>query len=309
MDVDVSPSNGFSQVYNSMNNSLSSVNPLVLIILSLVIIFYFLVFSYLGFNNKTGVSAPQTPGMRVIEIIMWGLLIFLVLINGLQYFFKIDVNTAIKNLFSGKPEVDIKIKPEEKYLEKKDNNLRKGLKRLEKGLENELEKDLGLANLSAGGQLGSKQVFNVRDNVYTYDEADALCQAYGGKLATYDQIENAYKSGAEWCNYGWSANQMALYPTQKTTWHKLQKIKGHEHDCGRPGINGGYIRNPNVRFGVNCYGNKPNITNREQKIMDETTPYPETEEDRKIDKMVKHYKKKLKKILISPFNYNSWSQL
>ena len=32
---------------------------------------------------------------------------------------------------------------------------------------------------------------------------------------------------------------------------KLQKIKGHEHDCGRPGINGGYIDNPNVRFGVN----------------------------------------------------------
>jgi hypothetical protein len=31
---------------------------------------------------------------------------------------------------------------------------------------------------------------------------------------------------------------MALFPTQKETWDKLQKIKGHEHDCGRPGING-----------------------------------------------------------------------
>jgi hypothetical protein len=43
---------------------------------------------------------------------------------------------------------------------------------------------------------------------------------------------------------------MAFYPTQKTTWDKLQKIKGHKHDCGGPGINGGFIQNPRVRFGV-----------------------------------------------------------
>jgi hypothetical protein len=44
----------------------------------------------------------------------------------------------------------------------------------------------------------------------------------------------------------------------------LQKIKGHEHDCGRPGVNGGYIANPLVKFGVNCYGNKRKInTGRE----------------------------------------------
>jgi hypothetical protein len=38
----------------------------------------------------------------------------------------------------------------------------------------------------------------------------------------------------------------------------LQGIKGHEHDCGRPGINGGYFDNPEMRFGVNCFGAKPN---------------------------------------------------
>ena len=103
MDVDVSPSNGFSQIYNSLNNSMASVNPLVLLALTLIIIFYFLVFSYLGYNSAGSVTAPQTPGMKIIEVIMWGLLIFLVLINGLQYFFKIDVNTAIKNLWSPKP--------------------------------------------------------------------------------------------------------------------------------------------------------------------------------------------------------------
>ena len=46
---------------------------------------------------------------------------------------------------------------------------------------------------------------------------------------------------------------------------KTSKNKGHEHDCGRPGINGGFIDNPNVRFGVNCFGTKPAISAEEQR--------------------------------------------
>ena len=296
--VDVSPSSGFSQVYDSMNNSLASANPLVLFALSLIIIFYFVVFSYLGYN----ISMPKTQesgGLRIIEIIMWGLIVFLILINGIQYFFKIDVKTAVNNLFQGKPEVDIKIGPEKRLIEETG----KGKNELKK-IGKEIEDDLGLGNLGGGGE-----VFNVTGNEYTYAQAKALCKAYGSKIATYNQIEDAYKSGAEWCNYGWSDKQMALFPTQKTTWNKLQKIKGHRHDCGRPGINGGYIKNPNVRFGVNCLGNKPNITPEEQKLMDKATPYPLTQEDKKINRLVKKYKKNLEEILVSPFNYNSWNRI
>ena len=123
--VDVSPSSGFSHIYDSMNNSLSTTNPLVLIALTLIIIFYFIVFSYLGYT----VSYPQqeSGGIKFIEIVMWGLIVFLVLINGIQYFFQIDVKTAINNLFKGTPEVDIKIEPEEKFIEKKRKNLAKAM--------------------------------------------------------------------------------------------------------------------------------------------------------------------------------------
>ena len=238
--------------------------------------------------------------MTVIEIIMWGLIIFLVLINGIQYFFKIDMKTAVKNLFKQTPEIDIEIKPETKY---EGNNKKK--------LATELEKDLGLNNLQKSkpnNNLG-KQVFNIPGNNYSYDDARALCKAYGGNLATYSQIEDAYKSGAEWCNYGWSENQMAFYPTQKTTWNKLQKIKGHKHDCGRPGVNGGFIKNPEVKFGVNCYGPKPEISSEEQEIMNNFVPYPLSPEERKIREKTDHYKKNLSQILVSPFNYKNWSQI
>ena len=293
--VDVSPSSGFSHIYDSMNNSLSTTNPLVLIALTLIIIFYFIVFSYLGYT----VSYPQqeSGGIKFIEIVMWGLIVFLVLINGIQYFFQIDVKTAINNLFKGTPEVDIKIEPEEKFIEKKRKNLANKV-------EKEIENDLGLGNLRRGGG----EVFNIPGNEYTYTDAKALCKAYGGDLASYTQIENAYKSGAEWCNYGWSSNQMALYPTQKVTWNKLQKIKGHEHNCGRPGVNGGYIKNKNVRFGVNCFAPKPKITEEEQTLMDNATPYPLTPDELKVNNMTHKYKKNLHSILLSPFNYDKWTQ-
>ena len=33
--------------------------------------------------------------------------------------------------------------------------------------------------------------------------------------------------------------------------------------CGRPGLNGGYFDNPNLKFGVNCYGVKDSATDEE----------------------------------------------
>lgn len=295
--INVSPTQGFSHIYDSMNNAIGTSNPLVLIILSLIILVYFIIFSYLGYNINYQEAIVPNRGLSVIEIIMWGLLIFLVLINGIQYFFKIDINAGIHNLFHGTPQVDVEISPEEKLVERTYNP-----KKNEDDSDDEDIEEEEVKNTEVG------EVFNIPGNEYTYTDAKALCKAYGSKLATYSQIENAYKSGAEWCNYGWSDNQMALYPTQKKTWDNLQKIKGHEHNCGRPGINGGYIKNKNVKFGVNCFGSKPKITKDEQDLMDNATPYPLTPDEIKINKLSKKYKNNLHSILLAPFNYEKWSQ-
>ena len=153
-----------------------------------------------------------------------------------------------------------------------------------------------------------KQVFNIPGNYYNYNDAKAICNAYGSNLATYQQVESSYNSGGEWCNYGWSDGQLALFPTQQDTYNELQTIKGHENDCGRPGVNGGYIANPNVRFGVNCYGYKPEINSEEEELMKNTTPYPESNEDIEMNKKINFWKNKVDEILVSPFNYNTWSQ-
>ena len=77
---------------------------------------------------------------------------------------------------------------------------------------------------------------------------------------------------------------MALFPTQKKTWDKLQKIKGHENDCGRPGVNGGYIKNPNVRFGINCFGPKPDQRPQDHAYMKSVSTPPYNKEQSEIDK-------------------------
>ena len=146
----------------------------------------------------------------------------------------------------------------------------------------------------------------MNDNKYTYSDAKAICKAYGGRLADYNEMEKAYQSGAEWCGYGWSKDQLALYPTQLDTYERLKTDKKRKHACGRPGINGGYISNPNVRFGVNCFGVKPKMTPSDEKAMELSGEPPKTKEDLIFDKKVEYWKTQLPYLSVAPYNKNTW---
>ncbi len=155
----------------------------------------------------------------------------------------------------------------------------------------------------------SGEVFNIKNNLYTYEDAQAVCKAYGARLATYDDIESSYNKGGEWCNYGWSAGQMAYFPTQKSTWDELQKSDKTKNKCGRPGINGGYMENPYLRFGINCFGKKPDATEEDKQMMEQSGVIPSTPEDEKLNEKVEFWKNNKDKILkLNSFNNNKWSQ-
>ncbi len=148
-----------------------------------------------------------------------------------------------------------------------------------------------------------KEVFYVSGNEYTYDDAPAVCAAYGADLASYDQLMEAYASGAEWCGYGWSKGGMALFPTQDSTWTMLQAEAdtSKRTGCGRPGVNGGYF-DPNTKFGVNCYGTKPG--NKDTKF---PLPLPGSDPS-EFNKEVNKFKSMLNKMVVSPFNRVGWSE-
>lgn len=167
----------------------------------------------------------------------------------------------------------------------------------------EVKKDAKVEPTQAktGGPLQGSEVFHISDNQFTYDESEAVCAAYGATLATLEQVIEAYNGGAEWCGYGWSAGGMALYPTQKSTWDELQREvdPGKRTRCGRPGVNGGYF-DPSNKFGVNCFGFKP------QGAFTPPAPVPGTDAAA-FRSSVNKFKEMLKSFTVSPFSRREWS--
>lgn len=287
MNIDVNPDSNVSY-FQSIYDKIASNNPILVFIMIFIIIAYYLVFKSIGIqiskpsssiSNITGSSGkfglPKSTGLTLIEVSLWGIFLFLLMINGLQFFLSMDVKAMINDIFSPHPKVDITVESPE------------------------LEK----------APVIEKEVFHIPGNKYTYEDAKAMCKAYNSDLASYDQIKKSHSSGGEWCSYGWSKDQLTLFPTQRSTYDKLKKIKGHENDCGRPGINGGFIDNPKVKFGVNCFGYKPEITPTESDHMANQPHYPKSAEDLRIDAKIEKYKEQIPEVMLAPFNKTKWSRI
>ena len=170
-----------------------------------------------------------------------------------------------------------------------------------KPAEKAITQPIGDAASSLTSTLVGSEVFHIADNRFTYDDAPAVCAAYDSQLATLEQILEAYNHGAEWCGYGWSAGGMALYPTQKGTWDALQQEtdQSKRTACGRPGVNGGYF-DPTSKFGVNCYGIKP------QGNVKLPAPLPGTDPSAFNDAVAK-FKSIMKSFNINPYSRTTWS--
>ena len=48
-----------------------------------------------------------------------------------------------------------------------------------------------------------------------------------------------------------------LCTLQTKEYNRLEKNPKLAGQCGKPGVNGGYFENPNLKFGANCYAVKP----------------------------------------------------
>ena len=152
-----------------------------------------------------------------------------------------------------------------------------------------------------------KEVFNVSRNIYKYGDAPAVCAALGAELATYEQVKEAYEGGADWCNYGWVKGQMAVYPTQRSTWDKLQQgSPEYRNACGKVGVNGGYFDNPELAFGVNCYGVKPPKSATDE-LLESQVSLPPSPAEIEFEKKVQKFRDQMSTINVLPFHRGQWS--
>jgi hypothetical protein len=262
--------NFFSNFLSGLKDFINNPNSL-LSVFSFILVFYLIIYLF-----RFPMSAEEkSMGISFIETTTWVLFIILIVVNFFKYLLKIPIVDILSKLFA------LEEKKEEEEEKKKEEKT---------------------------GEQGD-EVFNVSNNLYTYDDAQAICRAYDANLATYDQIEAAYTDGAEWCNYGWSDGQMIFFPTQKPTWDKLQKTDDHKNDCGRPGVNGGYIANPYAKFGVNCYGKKPKASDADIARMNASKDqvYPKNKKDIELEEKVNYWKQNADKMLnLNAFNINRW---
>ena len=216
-----------------------------------------------------------------LEIMILIFFVVMIAIIGSNYFFGVQLTTTLNNLFK-KAEINIGIvEPTEKHNgnDVNDNN------------DNSNNDNNDNDNKT---KMYKPQAYHVYGQ-YDYPTSKAICKAYNGKLANVHQMKDAHQKGAEWCDYGWSEDSMVLYPTQEKSWQRYQETDQHDR-CGIPGINGGYNKRTGQKLGVNCFGPKPHGKMPE-------TPYPVE----KVDERTAYWKSQ--SLNISPFNYNSWSEL
>jgi hypothetical protein len=214
----------------------------------------------------------MTNNYSALEFLMFLFFVIIIAIVGSNYFFGVQLTTTLNNLFtSPKVNVDI-VEPTE---------------------DSDTQGQGSQGSQGQGqGQGSSPETYHIQGQ-FDYSIAKSVCKAYGATLATLDQVKDSFKKGGEWCDYGWSEDQMVLFPTQKSTWQKYQETDDKTR-CGIPGINGGYNIRANQKLGVNCFGKKPD------------GKMPEVVAPAKIDDRSAYWKGQ--NLNISPFNYTSWSQ-
>ncbi len=260
-------------------------NPVSLFAIGLFIVLFYLMVYLVGIP----MSAAEKPySVFIVENGAWLMFLLTIIISFLRIFLGISVTDMIDQFIGNLPD---------------SSTVSSTVTTANKG------------NLSSSSSSGSNsnEVFNIKNNMYTYDDAQTVCASYGARLATYKEVEAAYNDGGEWCNYGWSDGQMALFPTQQSTWDGLQKTKDKKNACGRPGINGGYIDDPNIRFGINCYGKKPKPTAQDLAQLsanaDSIANVPKSQEDIILEKKIQFWKDNANKLIqVNSYNNKKWSE-
>ncbi len=210
-------------------------------------------------------------------------------------------------------------------------------------LQNNISNNTNHSN-SSNHSNNSDEVFQISNQLYTYDEAKCKCESYGGRLANKAELTQAYNNGAHWCNYGWVEGDEAYYPVQQCELdRKAKNIKDYNDMldkhykepekytlkmvnearqkmyrensldfCGSSaGLNGGKFEDKNIRFGATCFGKKPDGMSVREKDAKCVNSVLSEDEASKISKEEENKTKcggVSKDDVITSFNYDTWHQ-
>lgn len=264
-----------------------------IVLLIFVVLVYVIIFSMVSSSASSSESSEATVFGKsitivILELLLWVSLIIIIYVNIKNYSDQnYDFQASLENLFDSRLS-ELRIDVQNANNSGSTNN-------------NESNTD----NSCTEGNDSQKEVFHIAENKFDYLEAREICQRYGARLATYDEIEKAYDNGANWCNYGWSEDQMIFFPTQKRVYNLLKRMPDHKNSCGRPGINGGYIHNGDAKFGANCYGHRPNPKTIDTHYMHSINHTPQISDEDVAQ--ANRETNNISNYIVAPFNKTKWS--
>ena len=275
---------------NNTNSTSTKSNILRIIYISLLILaLLFLIYVIVCYYNYSQINCYQKKPFT-------------------DYLFSTDGNVCL--LFeSPRPSTISNI---EKNISKDVSSIENSISKDVSGIENSISKDVSYIKKDTSNDVSKlknmfskKEVFHIANQDYSYDQSKCKCASYGGRLATKDEVTTAYNGGANWCSYGWTEGQNAYYPVQKCYYDSIMEeddfLENSDKYCGKPGLNGGYFSNSQLKFGVNCYGVKPKGS-----VIKAKSPYCAPKEFCKLSKN-SYANQKLSTDNISPFNNDKWN--
>jgi hypothetical protein len=167
------------------------------------------------------------------------------------------------------------------------------------------------------------EVYSSNRNIWTYDDAEAVCKSQNSELATYEQLVDAAENGANWCNLGWVKSdtsddsdpyKYAHFPVQKSTFDKIKSQNSGRDACGKTWNSkydgkdytiqgGGY--NKNKLLAVNCFGIKRDAKIDEIAQMHELSKGPSNAE---LEEKINDIKHLTDNISLVPYTNTQWSE-
>ena len=84
----------------------------LLVALVVIIVIYGILFAILGGGSQgqasgSGSGTASSAGLKFFEVMLWSVFIMLIILNGFQYFFNVNLTTRFINFFTEKPKLEI----------------------------------------------------------------------------------------------------------------------------------------------------------------------------------------------------------
>lgn len=168
------------------------------------------------------------------------------------------------------------------------------------------------------------EVYSTNRNIWSYDDAEAVCKIQGAELASYEHLVEAAENGAHWCNLGWVKSdttddsdslRFAHYPIQKKEFDKTKSSAKNKNTCGmfwnekynnkEFSVQGGAYGKNNL-LAVNCYGPKRKMKIDERAMLNSMSDNVNNSE---LQSRIDSIQDKADNLMFLPYNKKQWARL